>query len=104
MVRIISPIQKGGLFVGTYIVNEYMEVAFALFDELRGIVKARGFLHSALKVPFERLLSPRALRRIRDWSKSGCGPILLCLRGEVQRQGTMPSHGVSENTLTSKIL
>lgn len=92
----------------THIVDEDVQrLLVGLADELSRVVLVLRLVDAALEVVLERLLSPRALGRVRDRREGGRGAVLLppAQHGvEVERQRAVPAHGVAEDRLAAQIL
>lgn len=72
-------------------------------NKLRRVVLLLRLFHTALKIPCERLLSPRAFRGIANRGKRRRG-LVRRLSSQINSERPMPSHAVPKDRLTRKIL
>lgn len=88
----------------TCIVDEDMERAFVLGDQLCCIVILGPFLHAPVEVSTECLFSPWAFGGISNGGKSRGRPILFRLRGQIKYKGPMATHTMSKDRLPGGVL
>lgn len=88
----------------TCIVDEDMEWAFVLENQLCCVVILSPLLHAPVEVSTECLFSPRAFGRISNRGKSRGRAILFRLGGQIKYKGPMATHTMSKDRLPGGVL
>lgn len=90
----------------TYVVNQDLHFALRRLDQIRRVVLAPRLVDAALQVAAERLVAPRALRRVRYRRECGARAVLVraAERGEVQGERAVAAHGVPADGLAGEVL